>query len=161
MYKTLLLFTVSFMLFGCSTTNVKLDIKPGDAVLPYIEKYKAPENKYSFESIVFGRVYTEPYDSRIKHGTCVPPTLTDVLICDIWMFVTKILRIKIETTGVTKDAVKKAIKIYMTNDWKHVIGYRPWTHLHFIHSLTDVQQDQLSEEIKDYIIKYGVKECKE
>lgn len=121
-------------------------------VLPRIEKYKAPPYPKS------GFLDRETYGYRLQSKRPVPPTLTDVLICDVWQRVVMDLKMKVEPKGVSEETIKQAMNIYLTRRWDDIAGYRPWTHWNFIRGLKEPQRDQLAKEIVDYITKNGVKD---
>lgn len=121
-------------------------------VLPLIEKYKAP--RYPTTLYLEG----ETYDYRIKSGRPLPPTLTDILICDVWQRVTMDLKLKVTPKEVSEGNIKQAMNVYLVRRWDDIAGYRPWTHWNFIRGLKEPQRDTLAKEIADYISKNGVKD---
>ena len=121
-------------------------------VLPRIEKYKAPP--YPKSAYLQG----ETYDYRIKTGSPLPPTLTDILICDVWQRVTMDLKLTISPKEVSETVIKQALEVYLHRDWNDIAGYRPWTHSHFIRGLKDAQRDLLAKEIVAYINEKGVRD---
>jgi len=121
-------------------------------VLSLIEKYKAP--RYPATLYLEG----ETYDYRIKSGRRVPPTLTDMLICDVWQRITMDLKLKLSPKDVSEDNIKQAMNVYLTRRWDDIAGYRPWTHWNFIRGLKEPQRDQLAKEIAEYIAKNGIRD---
>ena len=121
-------------------------------VLPLIEKYKAPPFPKS------SYIDRETYDYRIQSRRPVPPSLTDVFVCDIWQRVTRELKLTITPHDVSEEVVKQAMNVYLEKDWSDIAGYRPWTHWNFIRSLKAPQRNELAKEIAAYINKYGVRD---
>jgi hypothetical protein len=121
-------------------------------VLPRIEKYKAPPYPKS------GFLDRETYGYRLQSKRPVPPTLTDVLICDVWQRVTMDLKLKSEPQDVSQEVIKQALNVYLTRRWDDIAGYRPWTHWNFIRGLTEPQREALVKEIVEYIGKNGVRD---
>jgi len=122
------------------------------AVLPRIEKYKAPPYPKS------GFLDRETYDYRRASKEPVPPTLTDVLICDIWQRLTLDLKMKIKAEDVSEALIKQAMQIYLDRRADDIAGYRPWTHWNFIRRLTAPQRETLAQEVVAYIKQNGVKD---
>ena len=119
-------------------------------VLSRIETYKAPPYPKDASS---GQ---EAYDVRIRDRDPVPPTLPDVLVCDVWQRVKMDLKRKL----VSAETIGQAMQIYLTRDWRAIAGYRPWTHWNFIRGLDAAQRDQLAKEILEYVGKNGVRDVK-
>jgi len=121
-------------------------------VLPLIEKYKAPPYRAS------GFLDRETYDYRIKFHEPLPPTLTDVLICDVWQRVTMDLKLKLTPKEVSEETIKQALNVYLTKRWDDIAGYRPWTHWNFVRRLKPPERERLAREIVEYIAKNGVRD---
>jgi hypothetical protein len=137
-------FTFMFLLGFLSTLCAQELIK--------IETYKCdpyPKSQY---------IDKETYDYRTADGTAVPPTLTDVLICDLWQRIDFDLKIKVTREEVTEEIISATMVIYLYRDWSNIAGYRPWTHSNFIKSLTVDQRKTLAAEVVSYIKKNGVKD---
>ena len=124
-------------------------------VLPRIEKYKAPRYPPS------GGIDRETYDYRLLYNKPRPPTLTDVLVCDVWQRVTMDLKLKITPKEVTEEAIKQALNVYLTRRWEDIAGYRPWTHWNLVRSLKPPQRERLAKEIVEYIGKTGVRDVED
>lgn len=124
-------------------------------ILPRIEKYKAPP--YPKSVYLSG----ETYDYRIKSRSPLPPTLTDIFVCDIWQRVTMDLKLKITPEQVSEEVIKQAFDVYLTRKWDDIAGYRPWTYWNFIRSLKEPQRDSLAKELVEYISKNGVRDVKD
>jgi hypothetical protein len=124
-------------------------------LLPLIEKYKAPP--YPKSLYLTG----ETYDYRIKSGKPLPPTRTDIFVCDIWQRVTMDLKLTISPEQVSEEVAKQAMNVYLTRKWDDIAGYRPWTHWNFIRSLKEPQRHSLAKEFVEYISKNGVRDVKE
>lgn len=122
------------------------------AVLPRIEKYKAPPYP---KSAFLDR---ETYDYRLASKAPVPATLTDVFICDIWQRLTLDLKLKVKAEDASEALIKQAMQIYLERRADDIAGYRPWTHWHFIRHLTPPQRDLLAQEVVAYIKQNGVKD---
>jgi hypothetical protein len=123
--------------------------------LQKIETFKAPKypkSKY---------VEMETYDYRIQNKAPIPATLTDTFICDVWQRTYIELELDIPVEEVTPEVIQNAIAVYMEKDFKKLAGYRPWTHLNFIRSLTEEQRETLALEVYNYIIENGVRDVKE
>ena len=54
--------------------------------------------------------------------------------------------------------IQDAVNIYLEKESSKIAGYRPWTHGHFIRSLTDEQRETLALEVYNYIIENGVRD---
>lgn len=119
-------------------------------ILTTITKFKAPPYPDPHER--------ETYDYRIKYKKPIPPTLLDVMVCDVWAQFENPLNIKVEPKTATPANIKQSLNVYLTHKWDDIIGYRPWTHQQFIRGLKPAQRDQLAKEIVDYAAKNGVKE---
>ena len=122
------------------------------AILPRIEKYKAPPYP---KSAFLDR---ETYDYRKASKEPVPPTLTDAFICDIWQRLTLDLKLKVKPEDASEALVKQAMQIYLDRRADDIAGYRPWTHWHFIRQLTAPQRETLAQEVVAYIKQNGVKD---
>lgn len=128
-------------------------IARASSVLSLIETYEAPA--YPQNEIVI----PETYDFRKKSGARIPPTLTDALIADLWQRMTMDLKIQgITIYRVSEDHVIQAMNIYIHRDWRHIAGYRPWTHWNFIRSLSKQEKDRLAKEVVAYMHDNGVNE---
>lgn len=137
--------------------NSKADKQPASTsvVLSLIEKYKAPP----FPKTQY--IDRETYDYRLRSRTPVPPTLTDVLVCDVWQRLTADLKLSPSQADVSEAMVKRAMAVYLTKPWADIAGYRPWTHWNFIRGLKESERDRLAKEIADYIKKNGVRDVKQ
>jgi hypothetical protein len=124
-------------------------------ILPLIEKYKAPP--YPKSLYLSG----ETYDYRLKSREPLPPTLTDIFVCDIWQRVTMDLKLTISPEQVSEEIIKQAMNVYLTRKWDDIAGYRPWTHWNFIRRLKEPQRDSLAREFVEYISKNGVRDVKD
>lgn len=152
-----LLCNVCFTLLLCVSPNLAQSSDAGaptraTGILPLIEKYKAPPHPKSTY------IDRETYDYRIQSHRPVPPSLTDVFVCDIWQRVTMELKLTITPREVSEGVVKKAMNVYMEKGWSDIAGYRPWTHWNFIRKLKGPQRDELAREITAYISKNGVRD---
>jgi hypothetical protein len=129
-----------FVFVGCSS----------EKVLPKIETYHAPplpENEFKYF-----KMKKEPYDYLIKQGSAVPPSLTDVFICDICKIMEQFYSINVSNVeGVSEDDVMKALRFYLSTEWILIPGYRPWTHWNFVHSLKKGEIETLAREIVEYM----------
>ena len=101
----------------------------------------------------------ETYYYRISDGKPVPPTLTDVFICDIWQRIHKDLHLDITASEINEAKVNSAFTVYLTTDWAEIAGYRPWTHWNFIRSLSVEERKVLSTEVVAYVLKNGIKDA--
>jgi hypothetical protein len=124
---------------------------PSSGLLLLIENYKAPP-------IEGGSGLPETYDYRLKNGSPVPRTLTDVFICDVWQRVRMDLKLNISTQKVSEDIVVRALDVYLSRRWETIAGYRPWTHWNFVRGLSVEQRRILAKEVILYIAKYGVRD---
>lgn len=129
--------------------------KTPQKLLPLIENYKAPPYQKSLY------LTGETYDYRIKSGAPLPPTRTDIFVCDIWQRVTMDLKLTISPEQVSEDVIKQAMNVYLTRKWDDIAGYRPWTHWNFIRRLKAPQRDSLAKEFVEYIGKNGVRDVKD
>jgi hypothetical protein len=120
---------------------------PKNAVLPLIEIYRPPPYPSN------GLVFAETYDSRVQNGKKVPPTLTDVLTCDIWQRIDADLKLTLNPELITETYIRQAISIYTSRDWQQIAGYRPWTHWNFIRRLDREQRESLVSELFQYMKK--------
>ncbi len=120
--------------------------------LQKIETFKAPKypkSKY---------VEMETYDYRIQNKAPIPATLTDTFICDVWQRTYIELELDIPVEEVMPEIIQDAIEVYMEKEPIKLAGYRPWTHGHFIRSLTEEQRAALALEVYNYIIENGVRD---
>jgi len=134
------------------------------SVLYKIENYEAPplpKELYIYD--INGRYQAidkaskESYDYRIIHKYPVPPTLVETFICDIWIITDQKLKLRnIDKTYIPNNAVRLAIKYYLTYNWTQIPGFRPWTHWNFVRGLNNKQRERLVSEIVNYISKNGV-----
>lgn len=119
--------------------------------LKKIETYKGPDfvpTKY---------ILMETYDFRIrKNNYSLPPTLTDVFIWDLWKLIKTNLKIDTTPTKINTKIINSTFDIYLQNDYKKIPGFRPWTHMNFIRSLSKIQREKLSDEIVAYIKSNGI-----
>jgi hypothetical protein len=123
------------------------------AVLPRIESYRAP----SFPR--HDSIEAETYDYRLKFGVAVPPTLVDVLVCDLWRTIHDSPSGKeLQPQNVTARDVLAAIHEYLNTPWIHLAGYRPWTHSNFFKSLEPEEIQIIALEIVDYIRRFGIQD---
>ncbi len=125
------------------------------AVLPLVEKYKAPAYPRS------SYLDRETYDYRLRSGRPVPATLTDVLVCDVWQRITLDLKLEVKPEQVSEETIRTGVNIYLERGWNDIAGYRPWTHWNFIRRLKATQRDALVKEITLYIKMNGVRDVKE
>lgn len=121
-------------------------------ILPLIERYKAPPHP---KSLYIDR---ETYDYRIGSHRPVPPTLTDVFVCDVWQRITMELKLTIPPEEVSEEIVTRALGVYLEKDAQDIAGYRPWTHWNFIRKLKQPQREVLAKELVAYIKKNGVRD---
>lgn len=125
----------------------------GAVILHKVETYKPPPFPSDASSD------REPYDYRIRDLDHVPPTLTDVFICDIWVSMAHDLQLKgISPRRVAVEDVSQTLDFYLNTRWTAIRGYRPWTHKNFIQSLNEMQRRTLSREVVKYMANYGVRE---
>jgi len=120
--------------------------------LQKIETFKAPKypkSKY---------IKMETYDYRVESGRPVPSTLIDTFICDVWQRTYIELELGIPVEDLTPEIIQDAVNIYLEKESSKIAGYRPWTHGHFIRSLTDEQRETLALEVYNYIIENGVRD---
>jgi hypothetical protein len=151
LFRVLALFLTSIFIPGSDSAS-SCEIAAG-SILPQIESYRAP----SFPRQ--GDRDRETYDYRIKVGTYVPPTLTDVFIADLWTIMTVKLNLKaLSPRRVLADEVDQALKVYQENDWKNIPGLRPWTHWNFVRCLSIEQRASLAKEAAKYVADNGVKD---
>ena len=130
---------ISCKMFGGGTSGI----------LPTIETYKAPAIPKDKET----------YDHRKSGNKPVPPTLTDTFICDIWQRMNMDLNLQgITKNHVSEDNVKQALNVYVERDWNNIAGYRPWTHLNFVRSLSPQDREILAKEVVKYMEANGVKD---
>jgi hypothetical protein len=94
----------------------------------------------------------------LEYQKPVPPTLTDVLICDICRIITVDLKVKKEPKQISEENVEQAMTIYLQRGSASIGGYRPWTHMHFIRGLTDQQRSSIAKEIVAYIAINGIRD---
>ena len=131
-------------------------INSEEDILVQIETYAAPPYPKS------EYINKETYDYRIKSNNPVPPTLTDVFICDIWKrMVVDLDIIGLSFFNVKEEKILKALRIYKEKSYNNIAGYRPYTHSYFINSLNESELKILSRNIAEYIHKNGVKESEE
>jgi hypothetical protein len=133
-----------YVFIGCSS----------DKVLPKIETYHAPalpENEFKYL-----KTKKESYDYLIKQRSAVPPSLTDVFICDIRIIMENLYSINVSNVeSISEDDVMKALRFYLSNEWILIPGYRPWTHWNFVHSLKKGEIETLAKEIVEYMKSSG------
>jgi hypothetical protein len=123
------------------------------SVLQTIETYQAPPFPKS------DQINKETYDYRKEYGVAVPPTLIDAFVADLWQIMKEDLKINgITIYRVSVDHVIQALNIYLHRDWKNIAGYRPWTHWHFVRSLSPEKRKILAQEVVRYMYDNGVKE---
>lgn len=101
-------------------------------VLSRVETYRAPPLPAG------GR---EPYDERRGRGDRVP-SKAGALVCDL------VRRIEEDLQRSRDDIdlalLQQAIAIYGVRTPRTLVGLRPWTHWHFVHSLAPAERDQLA-----------------
>lgn len=120
-------------------------------VLSRIERFRAPPYPPS------RYVTMETYDYRVRSGAVNPPTLTDTFIADIWQLLTRRLRPRIVSpTCVSIADVTRVMAIYLSQSWRQIPGYRPWTHWSFVRSLQPHERQALIKEVVAYIYRRGV-----
>lgn len=102
----------------------------------------------------------EVYDFRVESNLPVPPTLTDVLVFDLWQRITSDLKKDIGTRSVNIDLMNASIDIYLKKEFGEIAGYRPWTNWNFIRSLTKEQRTTLANEVVEYLKTNGIKDAK-
>lgn len=126
--------------------KVKGDKPINISVLSKIETYVAPTNN-SFK---------ETYDYRKEGGEYImPPTLKDTFVSDIYLILTLILK-KNEDDILSKD-IMESFEFYMKKKSNQIPGLKPWTHDHFIESLTQPERKILANEVFEYKNKYGLR----
>ena len=59
---------------------------------------------------------------------------------------------------VSEDNVKQALNVYVERDWNNIAGYRPWTHLNFVRSLSPQDREILAKEVVKYMEANGVRD---
>lgn len=129
---------VSVISSGCKDANV----------LETIETYKAPKVNLK---------YGEPYDNKLKNNSPLPQKLTDVLVYDVWLTLTRTIGLKgISPSSVTKEEVMQGLIYYKNNQWENVIGLRPYTNSEFIKTLSQKDLDVLAINIVFHLKKFGV-----
>lgn len=135
-----------------------LTVNTSGQILAKIETYKC--DPYPVDELAKALDLTkEAYDYRIEDGDSakVPPSLTDVLICDIWNIITEWeLKIKIKPDEINQKVILSAFEVYTTKEWSNIRGLRPWTHWNFIRSLTKKERKKLAKEIVKYIKTKGI-----
>jgi hypothetical protein len=132
------LISVSMMSNSCNDANV----------LETIETYKAPKINLK---------YGESYDNKLKNNSPLPQKLTDVLVYDVWLTLTRTLGFKgISPSSVTKDEVMQGLIYYKNNQWESVIGLRPYTNSEFIKTLSQKDLEVLAKNIVLHLKKFGV-----
>jgi hypothetical protein len=124
-------------------------------VLPRIETYKAPAFPKS------DALDMEAYDLRLKDHDPIPPTLADVLVCDVWQRVTMDLKLRQSPKEASEDTIRRGINVYLERDWRQIAGYRPWTHWNFIRGLNESQRALLAKEITAHIKEHGVRDVRD
>lgn len=133
-----LIFLANLIFISCSKKNV----------LENIETYKAPS---------ITNTLGEPYDNKLKENKPLPKKLTDVLVYDVWITLTKTLELKgISPSNIKKEDILKGLEVYRNKDWKDVIGFRPYTHSTFIKSLSSEDLEILAENIENHIKENGI-----
>jgi len=146
----LVLIKCIFLIPGSYAGEVKSE---SPSVLQTIETYQAPPFPKS------NHLNKETYDYRKEDGVAVPPTLIDAFVADLWQRMTEDLKINgITIYRVSVDHVIQALNIYLHRDWKNISGYRPWTHWHFVRSLSREKRKILAQEVVRYMRDNGVKE---
>jgi len=133
-----LIILMSLLFISCSKKNV----------LENIENYKAP---------TIASKFGEPYDNKLKDNKPLPKKLTDVLVYDVWLILTKTLELKgISPSNIKKEDILKGLEVYRNKDWNDVIGLRPYTHSTFIKSLSNDDLLILAENIETHIKENGI-----
>ena len=149
--------TLSMFLFAAATTLVAQNsctIPDTTNILATVETFAAPPFTESGSSRD-----REVYDFRVKSQLPIPQTFTDVLIADFWTVMVVALDLRgLSPHRVSEEAVTRAISVYVDRPWTQIPGYRPWTHLHFIHCLTAIQRSILAKDIVSYMSRNGVRD---
>jgi hypothetical protein len=93
----------------------------------------------------------EPYDHRVRSGGPLAATLTDTLVCDVFLIITRKLDVRGVSVGSARNEhVKMGIEFYVEHEWVRIPGLRPWTHWNFVRSLNAEQRQRLGQEITSY-----------
>jgi hypothetical protein len=136
--KKNILFFIAFAFLSCSNKNVL-------------------QNIVTYKVVNISKTLGEPYDNKLKDNKPLPKSLTDVLVYDIWLTMTKTLELEgISYSNVKKEDILKGLAVYKDKDWKNVIGLRPFTHTSFIKSLSSEDIEILAENIETHIKTNGV-----
>ena len=120
-------------------------------ILNRIEAYVAPQRPPHQGS--------DPYEARIRSRERVPPTLVDTFVCDLWQLIQRLGLGDQGPRSVDEHVIGAALEIYMMRDWANIPGYRPWTHWHFVRSLSRQERTQLASEAATYMRADGTLEC--
>jgi hypothetical protein len=100
----------------------------------------------------------EAYDFRRIQEKTLPPSKVDTLICDLWALATNVPQaVATSPAQLTKDDIRCAIRLYETQPWSRLRGYRPWTHWNFVNRLTPEERNTLAKEAHAYMIKVGIR----
>ncbi|MBI9041251.1 hypothetical protein [Lutibacter sp.] len=135
----ILLILMSLLFINCSNKNILLKI----------ENFKASAN--SDNSII------ETYDYRLKNSTPLPNKLTDVFAYDVWLILTNTIQLKgISPSNIKKEDILKVFEIYKNEDYKKIIGFRPYTQSSFVKSLNNDDLLILSENLESHIRENGI-----
>ncbi len=127
------------------------------SILRRIETYKAPAYPTERSGGLLDR---ETYDYRVSNRTPVPPTLTDTLVCDLWLVMKRNFQESPSPAEVTEAQLSRVIGIYVSQSSFEIPGYRPWTHWNFIRGLSIEEREKLVKEILFYVSRRGVRDVK-
>ncbi|WP_220627969.1 TerD family protein [Pontibacter sp. HSC-14F20] len=123
----------------------------GYTILERIETYLAPSYP------VTEYLSKEPYDSRIDKNLKVPPTLTEVLVQDIWIrIMDDSTNQEISRFNISHEHTQSAINTYILVNHNKLRGLRSWSHSNFINTLTENERLLLAKELASFIKLNGV-----
>lgn len=114
-------------------------------VFPRLENYVAPPYP---KTKIFAM---EAYDYRIRNNSGVF-TPKDAFICGVWFrFRDDLHR---DVSKITSNDIMDAFAVYAnTKNFRDLSDFRPWTHKHFLASLTESERVVLAQEVFEYAQK--------
>ncbi len=85
----------------------------------------------------------------------LPPTRTDVLLCDFRMTANVDLGMGVLDQTVTDAQMAQVVDFYVRTDYMNIRGYRPRAHQNFIMGLSEADRAQLAREAGAHVRQNG------
>lgn len=90
------------------------------------------------------------------HAQELPPTLTDVLMCDLRLTANVDLHLgELDGQSVTEQQLTQVIDFYVATPDSQIRGYRPVTHKRFLSTLSAPERTQLAGELIARLREHG------